>query len=444
MTFTKDGHIVPARWVPTLYFAEGLPFYAVGLMALIFYQRVGVSNEVIALTTSLLGLPWSLKPLWSPFLEMYKSRKFFVVCFEFLGGLSLALLALCLPLPGYFRYSIALFSIVGFCSSSHDIVADGLYIAALSSKQQAAFAGWQGGFYNVARFFAQGGLIILAGFLEARMPVVRAWMIIFGGVGLILVLLAFYHARVLPAGAEVRSAQSLRQVASTYWDVVVRFFRKPNIYLLLVFIFLYRAGEGQLVKIGPLFLKSPRLDHGLGLTTAQFGTVYGTLGTAAFIAGTVLGGYFTSWLGLRRAIIPLIVIMNLPNAAYVYLSTAMPGNYAAISAALGIEMFGYGFGFVGVILLMMQEIAPGKYQAAHYAFANSLMNLGLIIPGAASGYIAKWLGYQKFFVWVLISAIPALVMARFIPIGKIHQPSMNEGPQVADQSETRIHTNASR
>jgi len=133
----------PARWVPTLYFAEGLPFYTVSLMALIFYQRVGISNEVIALTTSLLGLPWSLKPLWSPFLEMYKTRKFFVVCFEFIAGLSLGLLALCLPLPGYFRYSIALLSIVGFCSSSHDIVADGLYIASLNAKQQSAYAGWQ-------------------------------------------------------------------------------------------------------------------------------------------------------------------------------------------------------------------------------------------------------------------------------------------------------------
>lgn len=407
----------PARWVPTLYFAEGLPFYTVSLMALIFYQRVGISNEVIALSTSLLGLPWSLKPLWSPFLEMYRTRKFFVVCFEFIGGLSLAFLALCLPLPGYFRYSIALLSIVSFCSSSHDIVADGLYIASLNAKQQSAYAGWQGGFFNVARFFSQGGLIILAGFLEARMPIFRAWMIIFGSLGLILVLLGLYHARVLPSGGEDRRSGNVTEISGTYWDVVVLFFQKPNIILLLIFIFLYRAGEGQLVKIGPLFLKSASADHGLGLSTAQFGTIYGTLGTAAFIAGTVLGGYFTSWLGLKRAIVPLIIIMNLPNAAYVYLSTALPANSALIATALGIEMFGYGFGFVGVILLMMQEIAPGKYQAAHYAFANSLMNLGLIVPGAVSGYIQKWIGYQKFFVWVLIAAVPALVMAHFIPIG---------------------------
>jgi MFS transporter, PAT family, beta-lactamase induction signal transducer AmpG len=326
--------------VPTLYFAEGLPFYTVSLMALIFYQRVGVSNETIALTTSLLGLPWSLKPLWSPFLEMYKTRKFLVVCFEFIGGLSLALLALCLPLPGYFRYSIALLSIIGFCSSSHDIVADGLYIASLSPKQQSAYAGWQGGFFNVARFFAQGGLIILAGFLETRMPVLRAWMIIFGSLGVVLVLLGLYHARMLPSGGEDRHSGNIKEVARTYWDVVARFFQKPNIILLLIFIFLYRAGEGQLVKIGPLFLKAARADHGLGLSTAQFGTIYGTLGTAAFIGGTVMGGYFTSWLGLKRAIVPLIIIMNLPNVAYVYLSTALPANSALIATALSVEMFG--------------------------------------------------------------------------------------------------------
>ncbi|HWG86779.1 MAG TPA: MFS transporter [Candidatus Acidoferrales bacterium] len=419
MNFSNQReHASPAKWVPTLYFAEGLPFYTVGLIALIFYQRMGVRNEVIALATSLLAIPWSLKPLWSPFLEMYKTKKFFVVCFEVLGGVSLGLLALSLPLAGYLRYSIAFFALVAFCSASHDIVADGLYIASLDPRQQSAFAGWQGGFYNVARFFAQGGLIILAGYLEEHIPVVRAWMTIFAGIGLMLVILGLYHARVLPRERENRHTQSLKDAARTYGDVVASFFRKPNILLLLVFIFLYRAGEGQLVKIGPLFLKSLRADGGLGLTTAQFGTIYGTFGTAAFIAGTVLGGYFTSWVGLKRAILPLIIIMNLPNVAYVYLSMVLPANIPVVAAALCVEMFGYGFGFVGVILLMMQEIAPGNYQAAHYAFANSLMNLGLVIPGAISGYVQKWMGYRMFFVWVLISAVPALLMARFIPIGR--------------------------
>jgi len=405
----------PARWVPTLYFAEGLPFYAVSLMALIFYQKMGIRNDVIAFATSLLALPWSLKPLWSPFLEMYRTKKFFVLATEAAGGLSLGLLALCLPLPGYFRYTAAFFSLVAFCSSTHDIAADGIYISSLSAKEQAAFAGWQGGFYNVARFFAQGGLIILAGYLEDRMPVVRAWMLIFGLLGLVLVVLALYHARTLPKGGEERHAE---QVGRAFWDVIRSFFQKPNILFLLMFIFLYRAGEGQVVKIGPLFLKAARSAGGLGLTTAQFGAIYGTFGTGAFILGSVLGGYFTSWLGLRRALMPLVAIMNLPMLAYFYLSTVLPTNTVWITTAMSVEMFGYGFGFVGVILLMMQEIAPGKYQTAHYAFANSLMNLGLIVPGAVSGSIQMALGYRNFFLWVLVSALPALVLARFVPVGK--------------------------
>ena len=420
-----DPNIHPARWVPTLYFAEGLPFYAVSLMALIFYQRMGMRNDVIAFTISLLGIPWSLKPLWSPFLEMYRTKKFFVVFAEAGGGLSLGLVALCLPLPSYFRFTLAFFALAAFCSSTHDIVADGLYIGCLSAKQQAAYAGWQGGFYNVARFFAQGGLIILAGYLEDRMPVIRAWMLIFGMIGLLLVGLALYHARVLPKGGEERRA---RAVGRTFWEVVSTFFRKPNILFLLIFIFLYRAGEGQVVKIGPLFLRAARSTGGLALTTAQFGAIYGTFGTGAFILGSILGGYFTSWLGLRRALLPLVAVMNLPMLAYLYLSTALPTNTVFITAAMSVEMFGYGFGFVGVILLMMQEIAPGKYQTAHYAFANSLMNLGLIVPGAISGKIQMAIGYRNFFVWVLISAVPALVLARFVPVGKAVAVELEEQP----------------
>jgi PAT family beta-lactamase induction signal transducer AmpG len=410
--------IPPAAWVPTLYFAEGIPFFAVSLLAGILYKRLGLGNDVIALYTKLLLLPWSLKPLWSPLLEMFKTKKYFVVLLQLLGGVSLGLIALCLPLPGYFLYTIGLFAVVAFCSSTHDIAADGLYIASLSGKEQAAYAGWQSGFYSVARLFSQGGLIILAGYLEARMDVPHAWMAIFAAMGLILVALSLYHARALPTGGAARHSGSLREIAATFGDVLVSFLKKPNIYLLLLFILLYRAGEGQVVTIGPLFLVDQRSAGGLGLTMDQFGTIYGTFGTVAFLTGTVLGGYFTSWLGLRRALLPLICAMNFPNLAYVYLSAALPTSRVLIASAMSLEMFGYGFGFVGVMLLMMQEIAPGKYQTAHYAFANSLMNLGLMIPGAVSGKIQMTLGYRKFFVWVLISSIPALILSRFIPIGR--------------------------
>jgi MFS transporter, PAT family, beta-lactamase induction signal transducer AmpG len=408
----------PFAWVPTLYFAEGVPFFAISLIAGILYKRLGLGNDVIALYTKLLLLPWSLKPLWSPLLEMFKTKKYFVVLMQVAGGVSLVVIALALPLPGYFLYTICLFAVVAFCSSTHDIAADGLYIASLSPKEQAAYAGWQSGFYSVARVFSQGGLIILAGYLESRMDVPHAWMPIFAGMGLILMLLGLYHARVLPTGGAARHSGSLREIAATFWDVLISFLRKPNIWLLLLFILLYRAGEGQVVTIGPLFLVDRRSAGGLGLSTDLFGTIYGTCGTLAFLAGTFLGGYFTSWLGLRKAILPLICAMNFPNMAYVYLSVVRPTNHVAIASAMSVEMFGYGFGFVGVMLLMMQEIAPGKYQTAHYAFANSLMNLGLLIPGAVSGKIQMALGYQKFFVWVLLSSIPALILSRFIPIGR--------------------------
>jgi PAT family beta-lactamase induction signal transducer AmpG len=415
-TPTRRRGYSPSLWVPTLYFAEGLPFYAVNMMALIFYSRMGVSNTAITATVSLVALPWTLKPLWSPFLEMFRTKKFFVVLTELVGGLSLGLLALCLPLPGYFRYSAALLALIAFWSSTHDIAADGLYIGSLNTKQQAEYAGWQGAFYNIARFVSQGGLLILAGYLEYRMPVVRAWMIIFGLVGATLVVLSLFHARVLPQGGAERHSRTIRDVFVTFWDVVVDFCRKPNIWFLLLFVFLFRAGEGQVVKVGPLFLKAARAEGGIGLTTAQFGAIYGTFGTAAFIIGSILGGYFAASLGLKRALLPLALVMNVPMLTYFYLSTAMPTSTVLITAAMSLEMFGYGFGYVGVMLVMMQEIAPGRYQTAHYAFANSLMALGLIVPGMVSGWIQSRLGYERFFLWVLVSSVPAMIMAKFVPI----------------------------
>ncbi|MGA2201073.1 MAG: MFS transporter [Terriglobales bacterium] len=426
----------PATWVPTLYFAEGLPFYAVNYMALFFYQDMGVKNAVTTLVISLLAWPWTLKPVWSPMLEMYKTKKFFVVLTQLVGGLSLVLIALSLNMPGYFRYSVAIFAVLGFCSATHDIAADGIYIASLSSKEQAAYVGWQGGFYNLARVFSVGGLLWLIGVLgekfaraHASAPVVHAWMIVFGAVGLVLVALSLYHARMLPTGGEERRSESVRQMAATFWDVVVSFFKKPHIIVLLIFIFLYRAGEGQVIKVGPLFLRAMRASGGLGLSSKEVGAIYGIFGSGAYILGSVLGGYFTAKLGLKRALPWLILILNFPMLAYWYLSAALPTNPVKITTAMSIEMFGYGFGFVGVILLMMQEIAPGKYQTAHYAFANSLMNLGVILPGAVSGWIQTKLGYTHFFIWVIIAALPALILSRFIPIrGGAKEPP----PQIAE------------
>jgi PAT family beta-lactamase induction signal transducer AmpG len=415
----------PAFWVPSVYFAEGLPYYAVNFVALFFLQKMGVSNTVNTLAISLLALPWSLKPLWSPALEMFRTKKYFVILMELLGGASLLLIAVTLNLPEYFWYVVVLLAVLGFCSATHDIATDGIYIAVLTPKEQAAYVGWQGGFYNLARVFCTGGLLWLAGTLTERftkaqnpMPIVHAWMVVFSVAGLILVALALYHSRLLPSGGEEKTQGSIKQMAATFWDVVVTFFKKPNVFLILLLILLYRAGEGQVVKVGPLFLQASRGSGGLGLSSQEVGGIYGIFGSVAFIAGSVLGGYFTAKLGLKRALPWLILILDIPMLAYWYLSVALPTSPVLVTAAMSAEMFGYGFGFVGVVLLMMQEIAPGKYQTAHYAFATALMNIGVIVPGAVSGWIQSKIGYSNFFIWVILSGLPALVLARFIPIGK--------------------------
>lgn len=419
----------PATWVPTVYFAEGIPYYVVNFLALFLFQKMGVSNARNTVVISLLALPWTLKPIWSPFLEMYKTKKFFVVLTQLSGGMCLVLVALSLNLPGYFRFCVVLFALLGFCSATHDIATDGIYIAALTPKQQAAYVGWQGSFYNLARVFAMGGLVWVVGILSERFAasndtksLIHAWMVVFVIGGAVLLGLGLYHSRMLPTGGEERRAENLRQMATTFVDVVVSFVRKPNVLLLLAFILLYRAGEGQIIKVGPLFLQALRSSGGLGLDPKQVGAIYGLFGSVAFVLGSVLGGYFTSSLGLKRALPWLILILNLPMLAYWYLSVALPTNSLVVGAAISVEMFGYGFGFVGVILLMMQEIAPGKYQTAHYAFANSLMNLGLILPGAVSGWIQTRLGYSHFFIWVIIASLPAMSLARFIPIRGGAQP----------------------
>ncbi|MDE2429018.1 MAG: MFS transporter [Burkholderiales bacterium] len=409
----------PMRWVPTLYLAEGLPFYAVALIASLMYKSMGVPNEQIARWTGLIGFAWVFKCLWSPFLEAARSKKFIVVIFQLVGGASLGLVAVTLQLPMYFALSIALLAVVAIASATHDIAADGLYIASLSNKQQAAYAGWQGAFYNAAKFISLGGLVILAGHLEKQMAASHAWTIIFAILGVMLCALGLYHMWALPGTKNTNTDASMRSVFVTLWDVIVDFFRKPGIWMAISFIILFRAGEGQIQTIGPLFLRDARNLGGLGLTTDQVGIAYGTAGTIAFLGGSILGGYFASWLGLKRALPWLILAMNTPNLAFFFLSHNLPENMSVITAALAFEMFGYGFGFVGLILFIMQVVAPGKYQTAHYALGTGVMQLGFVFFKTVSGDIQVVMGYQHFFLWVLLSAIPVLIMTRFMSFSEL-------------------------
>lgn len=403
----------PLAWVPTLYLAQGLPFYAVALVAQQMFKSMGVPNDQIGHWTGMLGLAWVFKALWSPFLELASSKKKVIVVFQMLGGAALGGVALSLHLPLWFAASIALFGVVALASSTHDIAADGLYIASLSTREQSAYAGWQGACFNGAKFLSLGGLVMLAGYLEPRIGIAPAWSTIFGLMGTALAALALYHLWALPDTRTVRAASS-RAIAITLIDVIRTFFTKPGIWMAILFIILFRAGEGQIQTIGPLFLRDARAVGGLGLSTAEVGAVYGTAGTLAFLAGSIGGGYFTAKLGLRRAMPWLILAMNLPNLVFWYLSAMQPEALGIVAVALGVEMFGYGFGFVGVILFIMQVVATGKYQTAHYALGTGFMQLGFVLFKTISGDIQQALGYRHFFVWVLVAALPVLLLSRFM------------------------------
>ncbi len=414
-----DQHVAPvrnpARWVPTLYFAEGLPFVTIGTVSVLMYKSMGLSDSQIAFWTTLVMWPWTLKPLWGPLLEMFKTKKHFVVATQFIGGVVFGLLTLTLPLEGFFRYSLALFAVIAFDGATHDIAADGVYINVLSEKLQAQYVGWQGASYNIAKIFSQGALVYLAGQLENSIGVLHAWMIVMGVFGAILLLLSLYHARVLPSGGVATQVQSAREAFTRFWDVVRTFFQKRYIAWGIVFIILYRFAEGQAIKIVPLFLKAAREHGGLGLTTSEIGIFYGTFGAVAFVLGSILAGYFIAGRGLRKALFILCCFFNIPFAVYAFLAITQPQSLYVIGLAVVFEYFGYGFGFVGLTLFMMQQIAPGPYKMAHYAFATGIMSLGMMIPSMLSGIISDWLGYRDFFIWVIAATIPSFLVTWLVP-----------------------------
>lgn len=412
----KEKNVSPILWVPTVYFAMGLPFVALSMVSVLMFSDMGINNTQIAFWTSLIMLPWTLKPLWSPFLEMFKTKKHFVVITQMITGIAFALVALSLPLNNFFCYAIALMGVIAISGATHDIAGDGVYLTELSSTQQAKYIGWQGAFYNLAKVLTNGGLVYVAGMLKNSLGITYAWMVIMLICAGLMMVLGFYHIRMLPSGGAATSRiTSTSDAMKELWEVIRSFFSKKHIIFYIIFIILYRFAEGFAMKIVPLFLKAPILEGGLGLETSEIGVVYGTFGAAAFILGSILGGYYISALGLRKALFSLCCMFNIPFAVYLLLAIFQPSSLWIIGLAVVFEYFGYGFGFVGLMLFMMQQIAPGKHKMAHYAFATGIMNLGVMLPGMLSGYLSDILGYQNFFIWVMIATIPAFLVTWFVP-----------------------------
>lgn len=411
----------PLKWIPSTWFAMGLPFVALSTASAIMYKNFGISDTSIAFWTSLIMLPWTLKPLWGPFLEMFKTKKYFVYITQIFTGCLFGLVVLSLKLDHFFAISISLFAIIAISASTHDTAADGIYLNELDSKQQAKYVGWQGAFYNIAKIVSGGLLVYLAGELEKKYSLMNAWGIVMLLYAIIMIVLGLYNMKVLPTGGNSKNVNSLKEGFGVLQEVIITFFQKKNIWYGILFILCYRFAEGQAIKITPLFFKASRSAGGLGLSTSQIGLLYGVFGAAAFVLGSIIAGYYVSNKGglTRKPLLVLCTFFNLPFAAYAYLAMVQPESLNVIATAVAIEYFGYGFGFVGLILYIMQQIAPGKYKMAHYAFGSGLTNLGFMIPSMISGYLSDTMGYQYFFIWVLISTIPAFLISLLVPLAKL-------------------------
>ncbi len=406
----------PIAWVPTVYFAMGLPMVLISDVSLLMFKDLGIGDAQIAFWSSLLVLPWSLKPFWSPFMEIFGSKKQYVIFTEFISAVALGLIAASLGMDLFFATSIVLMLFMAISGSVHDIAGDGTYMHYLDDVQQSQYIGWQGAFYNLAKILAKGGLVYLVGVLSSHIGILRSWQLVMVIAGVLLGGVGFYHLLSLPGKMEnSQSKPQFQQVLQELLNVIRTFFQKKHIWYYMLFILLYRLTEGLATKIAPLFLTADRAVGGLGMTNEQYGLIYGTGGTIAFIIGSILSGYYISHYGLKRVLLSLALIFNIPFVVYFMLAYYLPTQIAYPTVGIILEFFGYGFGFVGINLFMMQQVAPGPHRMAHYAIGTSLMNLSVMIPGMLSGIISEYLGYQHFFLLALILCLPGLICTGFVP-----------------------------
>lgn len=405
-------------WIPTLYFAEGLPYVVVMTVSVFMYKKLEVSNAEIALYTSWLYLPWVIKPLWSPLVDILKAKRWWIVAMQLLIGAGLAGVALTLPADQFFRWSLAFLWLLAFSSATHDIAADGFYMLGLTKHDQAWFVGVRSTFYRLAVLTGQGLLVMFAGLLEESTGnVPLAWSLTFYLMAGLFVLLALYHRSMLPRPAadglqrHAGAAEIFREFGATF----VSFFRKERIGVILAFLLLFRFAEAQLAKMAGPFLLDTAEAGGLALSTTKVGFVYGTVGMLSLTVGGLLGGFMAARHGLKFWLWWMVLAINLPNAVYIILSYAMPESFWLINAAVAVEQFGYGFGFTAYMLYMIY-VAQGQHETAHFAICTGFMALGMMLPGMFSGYIQEWLGYQHFFVWVLLATVPSFFVAWLIPL----------------------------
>ncbi|MDA0874747.1 MAG: MFS transporter [Bacteroidetes bacterium] len=406
------------KWIPSLYFAEGIPYVIVMTMSVTMYKKLGISNADIALYTSWLYLPWVIKPFWSPFVDIIRTKRFWIVSMQLLIGAMMGAVALTIPGPDFFRWSLLFFWLMAFSSATHDIAADGFYMLAIDDSNQAWFVGIRSTFYRLAMITGQGLLIMLAGQLEVGLDdLPLAWSLTMGTAAALFLVLMIWHRWALPRPAADRAARQEEgtSIVAGFVETFRTFFAKKGVWVTILFILFYRFSEAQLVKLAQPFMLDPVDVGGLGLTTSQVGFVYGTVGVLSLTLGGLLGGFVAARQGLKFWLWPMVVAINVPNAVYLFLAWAQPSSDLIINTAVAVEQFGYGFGFTAFMLYMIYA-AEGEHKTAHFALLTGFMALGMMLPGMISGWIQEMLGYQQFFVWILIATIPGFLVASLVRI----------------------------
>lgn len=404
------------RWVPSLYFSEGIPYVVVTALSVVMFKNFNASNADITFYTSWISFPWIIKPLWSPLVDRFRTKRFWVVALQLFIAAGFASLAFVLRSAGFFPWSVAIFLLIAFASATHDIAADGFYLLTLPPYRQAAFVGVRNTFYRLAGLVGQGGLVWLAGNLTQRWADAgQAWIVVYwilcGGFAVV----GFYHSVALPRPASDHAVATAGENAIGFLEAFETFFQKNNIATTLGFLLLYRFAEALLLPMIRLFLLDRREVGGLGLTTQQLGLVYGTVGPVALILGGLLGGYAISRLGLKRLLWPMLFAMSAPNVAFILLAAFQPTNHYVVGCAVAVEQFGYGFGFAAYMVYMMM-IAAGEHKTAHYAICTGFMALGLMLPGMTAGWLQEHLGYLHFFIGVCVATIFPIVATGLVKV----------------------------
>ena len=409
-----------ALWVPTLYFAEALPYMAVMTLSVIMYTNMGLTNAELALYTSWLYLPWVIKPIWSPLVDALKTKRWWILTMQILIGAALAGVALTLDASWWLRGSLAFFWLMAFGSATHDIAADGFYILGLSERDQALYVGVRSTFYRIGSIFCQGVIVIMAGWLQTAFSIPVAWCITLLLMAAIMILLALWHSRILPK-VEDNSFPSEKigvvALLSSFYETLRVFFSKPGIVFALLFMLFFRFPEAQLAKMAQPFMLRTIGEGGLELGTATVGFAYGTIGVCGLLAGGLIGGWLVSRNGLRRWWWPMILAISLPDLVYVYLAYAQPSNMLIINSCVALEQLGYGFGFTAYSLFLVY-FAKGEKSTSVFSICTAFQALGMMIPGMFAGYLADSWGFLMFFSFVCLCCMVTFIVSALVKIPK--------------------------